>query len=134
MIKKFLGGAILFIGLNTVAFAQQTTDGKAHHYSPEKRAERMSAVMADKLSLTDEQKAKVYAINLESIQKRDMDRKERMAAERDAMKALLQKQDEEINSILNAEQKVTYEKLKKEHFSAKRNPRSSHDKEKIQKD
>ncbi|GAA4781093.1 hypothetical protein GCM10023231_05540 [Olivibacter ginsenosidimutans] len=103
--KKIFSGAILFIGLSTMAFAQQTADKKAHGYSPEKRAEKMTAVLADKLSLTDEQKAKVYAINVENIKKRDIERKERIAKEREVMK----EQDEQINSILNAEQKTAYE-------------------------
>jgi len=121
--KKILSGAILFIGLGTMAFAQQADGKKTHNYSPEKRAEKITAVMAKKLSLSDEQKTKVYAINLENVKKRDADRSARMAEERTARKASMQKQDEQIINVLNAEQKTAYENFKKERFTGKQHSR-----------
>lgn len=110
--KKMFLSAILFIGLGTIACAQQP--GKRAHITPEQRAEKMTTVLTEKLQLTDDQKAKVYAINLENAKQRETERKERMQAERSAMKESLKKQHEQITSVLNDEQKATFENLKKE--------------------
>jgi len=110
--KKMFLSAILFIGLGTMAFAQQP--GKGMRKSPEQRAEKMTAVLEEKLQLSEEQKAKIYAINLENVKKRDAERRERMKTERAAMKESLQKQDEQITGILNDDQKSAFENLKKE--------------------
>lgn len=122
--KKILSGAILFIGLSTMAFAQQVAPKKAD-YSPEKRAEKITAIMADKLSLSDEQKTKVYAINLENVKKRDAERSMRITQERNNRRASMQKQDEEIIKVLNAEQKTAYENFKKERFTRKPHSKKS---------
>ncbi len=101
--------AMLFIGMGSMAFAQQGP-GKRKVVTAEERAKRSTEVLAKKLSLTDEQQKEVYAINLANIQKMQADCKEQAKE----VKATLRNRDEKISNVLNGSQKEAYQSWKKD--------------------
>lgn len=98
------------------SIAQQRGGGERP--SAEQRATRMTEKMAEELSLTNDQKKQILAINLEHAKKRDQDRvaqekeNEARRAEMDARKAEMKKQDELIKAILTDEQRTKWEEIK----------------------
>ncbi|MEX2512601.1 MAG: DUF4890 domain-containing protein [Cyclobacteriaceae bacterium] len=85
--------------------------------SPEKQAERMTQMMAERLDLNEDQKKEIHALHLEQAQKRKAERestKESMEARREAMKAEREAHHEKIAGILTEEQKEKWEALKEE--------------------
>lgn len=105
--------AVLFISMSTMAFAQQR-DGRKRHSTPEERAQKAAYMLSTKLSLSEAQKSKIYAINLESIKEINADRQKRKEEERKVMKDAMQKREEQITSLLDDTQKSAYQSLKKE--------------------
>lgn len=126
--RKLIMTAILFMGLGTMAFAQQDSvqsKGMRRHHprvqqaqqTPEERAQKITDALSTKLALTADQKSKIYAINLESAKKAQAKREAHMAEmkkEREAMRADLKNRDHEITSVLNEDQLKAYQELKKE--------------------
>ncbi|MFC6102890.1 hypothetical protein [Olivibacter domesticus] len=111
--KKMMIAAILVISMTTMAFAQQS-DSKRMHKTPEERAKKTTDILATKLSLSEEQKSKMYAVNLESIKEIEAHRQQRREKERKVRKEAMQKKEEQITSILDDTQRSTYQDLKKE--------------------
>lgn len=94
-------------------FTAQNRKGFAKN--PEKRAERMTGMLKQKLNLNDDQSAKVKAIfvaraaQMESLRaKQPADKK----FDRSAFKALKQSTDKELASVLTADQNKTYGEMK----------------------
>jgi len=132
--KKLILSAVLFMVLSTMAFAQQDSMRMKHNrhprveQTPEKRAQKMTDVLSNKLSLSADQKSKIYAINLASAKKAEIKRKARMAEmkkEKEAIRTELKKHDQQISAVLNDDQIKVYQDLKKEridHFKKHRRP------------
>ncbi|WP_316808685.1 hypothetical protein [Pedobacter agri] len=119
MKKAILTIAIAVMGL-TAAFAQDSTKRvrkQMPKMTAEQRAERATARLEKELSLTADQKTKIYAIELENAKKVDAfrsidqaDRKEKMKEGR----ATMQAQKAKIDAVLTAEQKTKLEAVRAE--------------------
>jgi len=110
MKKAILTIAIAVMGL-TAAFAQDSTKRvrkQMPKMTAEQRAERATARLEKELSLTADQKTKIYAIELENAKKVDAFRSTDQADRKDKMKegrATMQAQKAKIDAVLTAEQK-----------------------------
>lgn len=93
--------------LQSEAQKRDTVQVKA---DPEKMAERMTARMAEKLDLSEEQKEKVHALHLERATQRIQERETR----RDKMKSLHQEEQKKLDAILTPEQKAKWEARRNE--------------------
>jgi protein CpxP len=109
--KKFILSAILFISMGTMAMAQ-TTESKKVQRTPEERAQRATDMLDKKLSLTADQKSKIYALNLNDM--KNLKTKHVKGKKRDmtAMKAAMEERDTKINSILDEKQRASYKEWK----------------------
>ncbi|MFI5453178.1 hypothetical protein ACHMWN_13590 [Pedobacter sp. UC225_61] len=113
MKKLILSIAIVVVGF-TAAHAQDSTRvRKAHNatkFTAEQRAEMVSKTMQQKLTLTDDQKQKVYQVELDRIKKNDewrKDDKNAMNGKTEERKAFLKASKEKMDAILTAEQRKT---------------------------
>ncbi|SMD42596.1 protein of unknown function [Aquiflexum balticum DSM 16537] len=113
--KKLIMIAAIFMMTYAGAFAQRGQQKEMQ--SPEQRAEKMTAKMTEELGLSEDQKQKIYQINLENAKKRQ-EQRESMQAEREAKRAEMQAQakaqNDQIEAILTPEQKTKWEEVKKE--------------------
>ncbi|HMI01184.1 MAG TPA: hypothetical protein VK541_01805 [Pedobacter sp.] len=109
--RKLIFTAILFISMGTMAFAQQDSTKRARK-TPEERAQLFTDGLDKKLSLTAEQKTKIYAINLDGIKKAKDKHVKGQKPDRAAMKASMEERDSQISSVLNEGQRKTYEEIK----------------------
>jgi protein CpxP len=108
--RKLILSAILFISMGTIAMAQ--TNGKKAQKTPEERAQRATDVMDKKLALTADQKAKVYAINLEDMRKPKPKHVKGEKRDMAAVKVAMDARDSKINNILDEKQRVSYKEWK----------------------
>lgn len=119
MKKAILTIAIAVMGF-TAAFAQDSTK-RARRQMPkmtaEQRAEKATARLEKELSLTADQKTKIYAVELENAKKVETwrsadqgDMKGKMKERKEAMQA----QKAKIDGILTAEQKTKMEAMRSE--------------------
>ncbi|MBB2144772.1 hypothetical protein GM921_04710 [Pedobacter sp. LMG 31464] len=111
MRKLILSIAIVVIGF-TAAHAQDSTRvrkaPRAAKFTAEQRAEMASKNMQQKLALTDDQKQKVYQVELDRVKKNDEWRKQdenAMKGKMDERKAFLKASKEKMDAILTADQK-----------------------------
>jgi len=119
MKKAILTIAIAVMGLSA-AFAQDTTK-RVRRQMPkmtaEQRAERVTARMEKQLSLTADQKSKIYAIELDNAKKIDAWRtadKGEMKGKMKERKAAIDSQKAKIDAVLTAEQKTKMEAFRAE--------------------
>ena len=120
--KKLLMIAAIFTLTFAGAFAQRGQGGprggqQKESLTPEQRAEKITTKMTEELGLSEDQKQKIYQINLENAQKREAQRaamEEERKAKRTEMQAQNQVQNEQIEAILTPEQKTKWEEVKKE--------------------
>ncbi|WP_423148209.1 hypothetical protein [Rubrolithibacter danxiaensis] len=112
--KKLLFTATLFLGLVSLGMAQDTT--AKQKINPEERAKKKTEMLTEKLSLTKDQQEKIYAINLEQAKQAEQFRQEAKEAREKMVdrRALMKKNEDKINSILNDKQKKEYEDMKKQ--------------------
>lgn len=119
MKKAILTIAIAVMGLSA-AFAQDSTKSVRRQMpkmTAEQRAERITAKMEKKLSLTADQKSKVYAVELENAKKIDAWRtadKGDMKGKMKERKAVIDEQKAKIDAILTAEQKTKMDAFRAE--------------------
>ncbi len=102
--KKILMIAALF-SLSLSVYAQR--EKQKEMLKPEQHAERMTNKMVEKLELSDEQKEKVYQVNLQNAQAREVEMESRRAEakqRREWRQGQTQRQTEEIEAILTLEQ------------------------------
>ena len=119
MKKAILTIAIAVMGL-TAAFAQDTTK-RVRRAMPkmtaEQRAEKVTARLEKQLSLTADQKTKIYAIELENAKKmeawRSADQGD-MKGKMKERKAAFDEQKAKIDGILTAEQKTKMDAFRAE--------------------
>ncbi|GMQ31456.1 DUF4890 domain-containing protein [Algoriphagus confluentis] len=125
--KKWIIGAVLMVFASLSVTAQE---GKRTPPSPEERAQKMTERMAEKLALTEDQKAEIFSINLENAKKRELEVEVRKA-ESAEKRAELKAQDERIKQILNEEQRKAWEELKEENRGRRRPEGQIHDRSEI---
>jgi periplasmic protein CpxP/Spy len=120
--KKLIMIAAIFMMTYAGAFAQRGQDNRKggqqkEMQTPEQRAEKMTMKMTEELGLSEDQKQKIYQINLENAQKRQ-EQRESMQVEREAKRAEMQAkakaQNDQIEAILTPEQKTKWEEVKME--------------------
>ena len=114
MKKLFLTLAIAVMGF-TASYAQTA----AHHEkaTPAQKAEKSTAKLQKELSLTADQKNKVYAIELDKFQKAAALHKsghEAKSAMKDKQKAIKKDTEAKLDKVLNAEQKKKLDALQAE--------------------
>jgi protein CpxP len=96
--------------------------------SPEQRAQMATDALEKRLSLTADQKAKVYALNLERAEKMEKTMKaqqEFRKAQLQKQKALMEDSDKKLTKILTEEQQKSYQEMKKqsrERMKSRRGP------------
>lgn len=119
MKKAILTIAIAVMGL-TAAFAQDTTK-RAKRAIPkmtaEQRAEKVTSRLETQLSLTADQKTKIYAIELENAKKMEAWRSSDhgdMKGKMKERKVALDEQKAKIDGILTAEQKTKMDAFRAE--------------------
>lgn len=119
MKRAILTIAIAVMGL-TAAFAQDSTK-RARRPMPkmtaEQRAERVTAKMEKELSLTADQKTKIYAIELENAKKMDTWRSADQGDMKGKMKerkAAMDEQKAKIDGVLTADQKTKLDAFRAE--------------------
>lgn len=103
--------AIAFIGLAS-SYAQGTGKQKM---TPEQRAEKSTAKLEKELSLTADQKQKVYAVELDKYKQTEAWHKQTSAdrkAKRDQHMASKKETDAKIDQVLTADQKKKLEDLR----------------------
>lgn len=120
--KKLIMIAVIFAMTTAGVLAQKGPDNRRggqqrEMLTPEQRAEKMTMKMAEELGLSEDQKQKIYIINLEHAQKRQ-EQWEAMEAERNAkrseMRADAESQNDQIAAFLTPEQKTKWEEFKNE--------------------
>ena len=121
--KKIVITAGLLIGLVVASYSQDAPLRKgdkavqAHREmkSAEERAKMSANALEKKLNLTPEQKEKVYALQLERINKMEKLQKAASAYRKNQMekrKELMEDGKEKMNKILTEEQQKTLEEMK----------------------
>jgi Spy/CpxP family protein refolding chaperone len=113
--KKYILSIALLLAAATATFAQQVA-------SPEERAKWLTENATKGITLTPEQKAKIYDIGLERANAVDALRVEAGEGKKpdpDKMKAIIQKFDTGVKALLSDEQKATL-KAKAEEAKAKK--------------
>lgn len=100
-------GLLLMISVSSIAQQKRGQDRP----DPEQRAKMITERMAEQLGLSEEQKAKILAINLENAQQREAQMAERKA-KMEARKDQAKNQDEAINEVLTEEQRKKWVEIK----------------------
>jgi hypothetical protein len=117
--RKEMKKLLMICGLlfSVVTFAQ-AQDGGRKMATPEERAQKNAEQLTKKLSLSEDQKAKVTAIFLDQAVAMKKAREENKGGDREAMmakmKALNDENDVKINALLNDDQKKAFAEWKKE--------------------
>jgi periplasmic protein CpxP/Spy len=127
--KKLMITAALLCGLLSAGYSQEGKQKK----TPEERAQYATNTMEKNLSLTADQKSKIYEINLERAKKMD-ELNSANKAERKAkfkkQKKLIEDSDQQLKGVLTTEQQKSYEDLKtqaKENMKKNRQGRKTKD-------
>ncbi len=124
--RKLMIIAILFIGMGTMAFAQ---DGAKKHKTPEEKAQKLTNSLEKKLSLTADQKSKIYAISLDGIKQMKKNHVKGQKPDHEAMKAEMKKRDDQITALLNDTQRKAYQEWKAEKMKSMKEHGKKHGKE-----
>lgn len=105
--------AFALVAFSMVANAQRGTQKS----TPAQKADKQTAVLTEKLSLSQDQAEKIKAINLKYAEQHKSLREQSKAEkekDRSAMKKLHEQQRTEINAVLNKDQQAGFEKLQAE--------------------
>ena len=113
--KQWMIGAVVLTMMSLGVAAQEHRKMP----NPEERAQRMTERMASDLKLSEEQKQKVLAINLEHAKNRAAEM-EKQRAEMEARKAEMKAQEEKIKEVLTEEQRKQWEEIKMDRQPGKR--------------
>ena len=103
--KKLMLSAALLLSVAAAGFAQEKRDQKPK--SAEEIARLHTDKLAEKLSLSAEQKEQVYALNLERSQQFAARHKEHMAAMKD-LREVRQAEEAKLLELLTPEQQKAY--------------------------
>jgi periplasmic protein CpxP/Spy len=108
--KKYILTIGLFVAIATNSFAQ-----KGQQKSSEERAQKSTEMMEKNLSLTADQKTKIYAAALERAKAMEVLRTEAGEGnqpDKEKMKAISMKYNKVLKETLNDEQKAKMEEMK----------------------
>ena len=121
--KTLLMILALVSSLSTV----QAQRGGAWNSSPEERANKQTAMMADSLTLSDAQKEKIAEVNLKYAKKLSaarMEARENADGDRSAMRTMMRtmrtEQNTELKKYLTTEQFTKWEKIETERRANRR--------------
>ena len=107
--KKILLGFLFAAGLQITASAQDAPGPQMR--TPEERAQRQTEMLSQKLSLTEEQRNKIYEVNMKTAKQMQ---KFREAHDTANVRMIRTASDGAYQKILTAEQYQQYEELKKQ--------------------
>ncbi|UZR97781.1 hypothetical protein [Chondrinema litorale] len=113
-IFKILIGIIgLFLATNVFA---QDADLDLASSTPEERAQMQTDKLAEKITMDDDQKEQLYAINLKYAEEIQpvLESDQSKISKLQEVKSINKDKDEEIKEIFNEEQYAAYEEMKKE--------------------
>ena len=126
MITAVLLGSLITAGYSQVKPEKPRKEGakserpegeKRQIRTAEQRAQMSTDALDKKLGLTADQKAKVYAVNLERAQQMEKSLKterEYRAGQMDKNKSVREASDKKLSKILTEEQRKFYENMKKQ--------------------
>lgn len=112
--KKILLTLAIAVAGFTATYAQDAVKAKM---TPEQKAEKSTAKLQKELSLTTDQKQKIYAIELDKAKKseawhaKSKDARKEMKTQHDALK---KETDAKLDKVLNAEQKKKLDVIQSE--------------------
>jgi protein CpxP len=112
--KKIILTVALAVTALTASYAQKQDKV---HLTPEQKAEKVATNLKTKLALSDEQKTKVYQVEVDRMKKSEEWKKathEAMKAKSEDRKAFMKANDEKLEQILTADQKKTYEAMREQ--------------------
>lgn len=124
--KKYL--IIMLIAITPMAFAQENPDyhkGKHSKLTKEERVQKHVDKLSEKLDLNEDQKKKIYEIELETANKREKHRAEMIKLKKE-MKADREAALEKIKKELSEEQKQKLEELHQERIQRHRDCKKDH--------
>jgi protein CpxP len=112
--KKIILTVAIALTAFTASYAQK---GDRNQLTPEQKAERVATNLKEKLSLSDDQKSKVYQLEVDRMKKSAewrRDSQEAMKSKMESRKAFMKENDEKLEKILTADQKKLYESMRQE--------------------
>ena len=112
--KKIITLSIMLV-FSIIAFAQK--DSTKAKRTPEERAQQMTQAMGKRLSLSEEQRAKIYAIQLEHLKKIEDVKEKKVNGEKGSMRSVMDDLNAKITEVLTEEQKKQLEEQKKERLA-----------------
>lgn len=112
--RKIALALLIPTGLSLSAQPQMDED-----MTVEQRAKKQTVKMAEALELTEDQEAKVLAVNLEQMTKADAMRQEQKK-DREEMRAIMEEHDQEMKEILTEEQYKKFKTLREKRFKKMR--------------
>jgi protein CpxP len=124
--KKLIFTALLFISMGSMAFAQQKADHKKEHKTPEEKAQHQTDKLDKELTLTADQKSKIYTINLNGIKEAKKNHVKGQKVDPSVKKLEMEKTDGQISALLNAKQRKAYQELKIEKNNKKQEKKDHH--------
>lgn len=105
--------------MTLISLGAQAQQQQRKTATPEERATRMTERMAQQLSLSEQQKKEIYAINLERAQKR-MAEQEAQKAEMQAKREQMKAEEQKVLEVLTEEQRKKWEEIKLEQRDRRR--------------
>ncbi|MES2458326.1 MAG: hypothetical protein V4594_22400 [Bacteroidota bacterium] len=105
--KRIILTIFLCAGLFSASFAQKK-EAKAKK-TPQEKAQQATDELNKKLSLTPEQKSKIYAINLTGFSKTKTEKVKDGKKDKAAIKAAKAERDQKISAVLNESQRKNFE-------------------------
>ncbi len=124
--KKIILTVAIALTAFTASYAQK---GDKIRMTPEQRAEKVATHLKEKLSLSDDQKSKVYQLEVDRMKKAAEWRKdnhEAMRSKMDSRKAFMKESDEKLEKILTADQKKAYEAMREERKTRMKDHKGRH--------
>ena len=122
--KKLILSAIFLLGISASGFSQERN--KRDQFSPEERAQKMTDMLDNRLSLSADQKSKIYRINLDRAKEMGKFEGQRGTKDLSKRKATYQANEEKILRVLNKNQKESYKKLKADRMAKMKNHKGKH--------
>lgn len=124
--KKIILTVAIALTAFTASYAQK---GDRTRMTPEQRAEKVATNLKEKLSLTDDQKSKVYQLEVDRMKKEAelrKDNQEAMKSKMDSRKAFMKENDEKLEKILTADQKKAYDAMREERKTRMKDYKGKH--------
>lgn len=114
--KKIVLTLSVCIALSLTGFAQKDSTNKIKR-TPEQRAQQMTQGFSKRLSLTEEQSSKIYAIHLAHLQKIEDAKENKVKGEKGSMRSGMDDLNAQVNAVLTEEQRKLLEEQKKERLA-----------------